>query len=400
MPTTRSALDLLRGVGLIVDGPARWGERIAGRGPGVYLIELPDAPEEAPIDPSLVRGWIERTPGLLLDGERPTPHRLAQRLASFWLPRVPVLFIGQAPRSIAGRIAAQQQTPLGIRRPHPGGHWLRTLRDTGKWRIWWAETEAVEEYADALETAFVDGVDPDIAATLPDGAPLIPFGNLESSSGVLRAHGITGALVDEPAGAAAGGTSAKGARGTTAARGGKVAPKRTTAARASAAGGTRRSSAASSKPAPEPTHISEEGLARLRAELDDLRIVQRPQVISRVKHARELGDLRENADYEAARNEQSFLEGRIQSLNQLIDSAVIIAGDRTGQVMLGSTVVAEVGGDQTTFHIVGSTEASPGDGRISNASPVGKAMIGRRAGEEVVVKLPVGEVSYRIVEVR
>jgi len=128
--------------------------------------------------------------------------------------------------------------------------------------------------------------------------------------------------------------------------------------------------------------------------------VQRPQVISRVKHARELGDLRENADYEAARNEQSFLEGRIQSLQQLIDSAVIIAGDRTGEVILGSTVVAEVGGDRTTFHIVGSTEASPADGRISNASPVGKALMGRRAGDEVVVKLPVGEVSYRIVEVR
>lgn len=399
MPTTRSALDLLRGVGLIVDGPARWEERIAGRGPGVYLIELPDAPMEAPIDLALVRAWIERSPGLLLDGERPTPHRLAQRLASFWLPRVPVLFIGQAPRSIAGRIAAQQQTPLGVRRPHPGGHWLRTLRDPGKWRIWWAETEAVEEYGDALETAFVDGVDAESTAALPEGAPLIPFGNLESSSGVLRRHGITGGLVDEAAGASSG-NSAKGPRGA-AARTGKAASKRTTGARTTAAGGaTRRKAATSSKPAPEPTHISEEGLSRLQAELEDLRIVQRPQVITRVKQARELGDLRENADYEAARNEQSFLEGRILSLQQLIDSAVIIAGDRTGEVMLGSTVVAEVGGDQTTFHIVGSTEASPGDGRISNASPVGKAMMGRRAGEEVVVKLPVGEVSYRIVEVR
>jgi len=138
----------------------------------------------------------------------------------------------------------------------------------------------------------------------------------------------------------------------------------------------------------------------LKSELEDLQVVQRPQVISRVKHARELGDLRENADYEAARNEQSFLEGRIKSVQQLIDSAVIIVGDRTGEVMLGSTVVAEVGGEETTFHIVGSTEASPTDGRISNASPVGKALMGRRAGEDVVVKLPIGEVSYRIIEVR
>ncbi|MBA3307948.1 MAG: transcription elongation factor GreA [Chloroflexi bacterium] len=400
MPTTRSALDLLRGVGLIADGPARWEERVSGRGPGVYLIELPDAPEEAPIDQAVVRAWIESTPDLLLDGERPTPHQLTQRLATFWLPRVPVLFIGQAPRSIAGRIAAQQQTPLGLRRPYSRGHWLRTLRDPGRWRLWWAETEAIEEYADALETAFVDGIDPGIAAALPEGAPVIPFGNLEVSSGGRRTHGITGALVDErPTGVGlSAGTSSGSARGVPA---GKSASKRAPATRTSpTARSPRRPSTASTKPAPEPTHISREGLARLSAELEDLRVVQRPQVISRVKHARELGDLRENADYEAARNEQSFLEGRIQSLQQLIDSAVIIAGDRTGEVMLGSTVVAEVGGDEATFHIVGSTEASPGDGRISNASPVGKALMGRHAGDEVLVKLPVGEISYRIVEVR
>lgn len=394
----RSALDLLRGVGLIADGPARWGERVAGRGPGVYLIEMADAPPEAPIDPSLVRAWLERTPDLLLDGEHPTPHQLSQRLATFWLPRVPVLFIGQAPRSIAGRIAAQQQTALGTRRPYSGGHWLRTLKDTGRWRLWWAETEAIEEYADALETAFVDGVDAEVAAALPSGAPIIPFGNLESSSGVRRSHGITGALLDEPVGSgpssAASTSSGKGAKSV------KAAPRRTTGTRAETTRTPARTSKASTKPAPEPTHISTEGLARLKSELEDLQVVQRPQVISRVKHARELGDLRENADYEAARNEQSFLEGRIKSVQQLIDSAVIIAGDRTGEVMLGSTVVAEVGGEKMTFHIVGSTEASPTDGRISNASPVGKALMGRRAGEDVVVKLPVGEVSYRIIEVR
>lgn len=397
MPT-RSALDLLRGVGLIADGPARWGERVAGRGPGVYLIEMADAPPEAPIDQSLVRAWLERNPGLMLDGEHPTPHQLSQRLATFWLPRVPVLFIGQAPRSIAGRIAAQEQTVLGTRRPYSGGHWLRTLRDTGRWRLWWAETEAIEEYADALETAFVDGVDPQATAALPSGAPLIPFGNLESSSGVRRSHGITGALLDEPAGSgtssAASTSRGKGPKGI------RAAPKRTAGALAGIARPSARASKASTKPAPEPTHISSEGLARLKSELEDLQVVQRPQVISRVKHARELGDLRENADYEAARNEQSFLEGRIKSVQQLIDSAVIIVGDRTGEVMLGSTVVAEVGGEETTFHIVGSTEASPTDGRISNASPVGKALMGRRAGEDVVVKLPIGEVSYRIIEVR
>ncbi len=150
----------------------------------------------------------------------------------------------------------------------------------------------------------------------------------------------------------------------------------------------------------KPVYLTAAGLAKLKTELNGLIKVDRPRVAARIHEAKLDGDLSENAEYEDAKQEQSFLEGRILSLNQLIDSAVIIAGDRTGEVILGSSVVAEVGGDRTTFHIVGSTEASPADGRISNASPVGKAMMGRRAGDEVVVKLPVGEVSYRIVEVR
>jgi transcription elongation factor GreA len=130
-----------------------------------------------------------------------------------------------------------------------------------------------------------------------------------------------------------------------------------------------------------------------------LRTISRPEVVLRVKNARELGDLRENADYEAARNEQSFLEGRIRTIEQMLKTAVVIGADHTGEVMLGSTVRVEVDGDEMTFRIVGSTEADPAHGWISNVSPVGKALVGHAAGEDVAVTLPGGTSSYRIIEV-
>jgi transcription elongation factor GreA len=149
----------------------------------------------------------------------------------------------------------------------------------------------------------------------------------------------------------------------------------------------------------QETHLTADGLAALETELDQLRTVRRPEVILRVKNARELGDLRENAEYQEARNEQSFLEGRIQAIENMIRSAVVIEKDHTGEVILGSHVLVEHGGEQMTFHIVGSTEADPASGRISNASPVGRALMGSRAGSTVVAELPGRSVDYRIVEV-
>jgi transcription elongation factor GreA len=159
-----------------------------------------------------------------------------------------------------------------------------------------------------------------------------------------------------------------------------------------AAGATPRASTA--------THLTSEGLTALDAELAQLTSVRRPEVIARVKHARELGDLRENADYEAARNEQAFLEGRIRELEQKKRTAVVIRGDTSGTVTLGSTVRYELQGVTEELTIVGSSETAPGAGRISGASPVGKALLGRRAGDEVVVRTPSAELRYRIIEVR
>lgn len=138
----------------------------------------------------------------------------------------------------------------------------------------------------------------------------------------------------------------------------------------------------------------------MTAELERLKTVERPEVIDRVKNARELGDLRENADYEAARNEQSFLEGRILELEQRLRTAVVIHADTGDAITMGSTVAYEIDGSTGELTIVGSTESDPGAGKISSASPVGKALMGRREGDDVVVVTPAAEIRYRITKVK
>jgi transcription elongation factor GreA len=152
----------------------------------------------------------------------------------------------------------------------------------------------------------------------------------------------------------------------------------------------------------EATYVSAEGLARLQSEHDELVGTQRAAVIGRIKAAKELGDLKENADYSSAREEQSFLEGRIKAIEAVLRDATVIeapVGDAAARVRVGSTVtVEEEDGTTSTFAIVGSTEADPASGRISNVSPVGRALIGQSAGDLVVVTTPRGDVRYRITE--
>jgi transcription elongation factor GreA len=374
---------------------------VPARSGGIFVIEVPGASAEAPIDPARVRAWIERVPTLLLDGARPTPSELAARLASFWVPGQQVVFIGHTDRSVGGRVAALQATPLGDRRPSPTGHWLKTLATLERSRVWWAVTDAVEEYVDGVLGAFVDAVGE--TDRVPPG-PLLPFANLETATGERRPHGLTGFLrVDSAEETAAAARAA--ASGSGRAAGGAPGRAPTRAASATARPAAKRVTkprATSTRARPEPTYLSASGLAALRAELEELRTVRRPEVIERVKTARELGDLRENADYEAARNEQSFLEGRIQAVEQMLASAVIIDQDATvgGVIVLGSTVVVAANGERDTYVLVGSHEADPVAGRISGVSPVGRALLGRAAGDTVEVTLPKGTVTYRIEEVR
>ncbi len=146
------------------------------------------------------------------------------------------------------------------------------------------------------------------------------------------------------------------------------------------------------------TYLSREGLEKLRAELDEMVNVRRAEVAQRIHDAKEHGDLTENAEYEDAKNEQAFVEGRIQTLEALIKNATIIDENHgNDHVQVGSTVLVEGSDGQESYTIVGSAEAKPGEGRISNESPVGRALLGRRKGETVTVRVPAGDFRYKIV---
>ncbi len=138
----------------------------------------------------------------------------------------------------------------------------------------------------------------------------------------------------------------------------------------------------------------------MRAELSELTEGRRPEVIARIRAAKELGDLKENADYTAAREEQSFLEGRIQALEARLRDSVVTAAPQAGSgVGFGSTVTVETDGDTVTYVIVGTAEADPGAGRLSIASPVGRALMGASPGDEVPVETPRGRATYRVLSV-
>ena len=148
------------------------------------------------------------------------------------------------------------------------------------------------------------------------------------------------------------------------------------------------------------TYISKDGLDKLRAELDEMVAVRRPEIAQRIHDAKEHGDLSENAEYEDAKNEQAVVEGRIQTLEAMIKNATLIdEHTSTDHVQIGSTVKVKGDDGPETFLIVGSAEAKPAQGRISNESPVGRALLGRKKGEKVVVKVPAGDFAYTIVEI-
>jgi transcription elongation factor GreA len=150
----------------------------------------------------------------------------------------------------------------------------------------------------------------------------------------------------------------------------------------------------------KPTYLSQGGLEKLRTELDEMVQVRRAEVAGRIHDAKEHGDLSENAEYEDAKNEQAFVEGRIQTLEALIKNATIIDETHgTDHVQIGSTVKVDGTDGKEVFTIVGSTEASPREGKISNESPVGRALLGKRKGESVVVHVPAGDFSYKILDI-
>lgn len=143
-----------------------------------------------------------------------------------------------------------------------------------------------------------------------------------------------------------------------------------------------------------------EGLNKLNEELKFLVEVRRKEVLERIREAASHGDLSENADYAQAREEQSFIEGRIQEIEEIVKNAQIIsASTQKNFVSIGSTVTVKVGGKEKTYTIVGSNEANPSEGKISNESNVGKALLGKKVGDKATVVTPNGETDYEIVSI-
>lgn len=149
------------------------------------------------------------------------------------------------------------------------------------------------------------------------------------------------------------------------------------------------------------TYLTRDGFEKLQVELDNLVRVRRKEIAARIQEAKELGDLSENAEYQEAKNEQAFNEGRIEELENTIKHAEIIEEDKkpSGVVQVGSTIKLSANGSISTFQIVGSNEADPANGKISNASPIGQAVLGKRLNEKISVKTPKGEAEYTVTSV-
>ncbi|MEP7158633.1 MAG: transcription elongation factor GreA [Chloroflexota bacterium] len=357
--TYPGAADLMRSLGLSVDGPARWGTPVTSQAAGLFVIELPSAPETAPLDGNAIRRWLERVPTLSLDGTRPTVAQLSRALHNQWQAGQPVLYVGRSAKSIGARLAGMYATALGDAKPNGNGHWLKTLANPGEMRVWWSETPAHEEYEDALLEALGPRPWANHAFEGSLRTDLLPRPTTRPTKAAPKARKpVQRKLVDKI-----------------------VAPPKTAAA-----------------------VLSREGHERLSAELAELRTVTRPQIIARVKSARELGDLKENGDYEYARKEQSFVEGRIQALEQLLRTGTVLEDGASDidadKVRLGSTVEVEHDGERMKYMIVNTAEADPARGRLSNSSPVGRALLGASAGDEVVIQSPGGAVGYRVIKVR
>lgn len=144
--------------------------------------------------------------------------------------------------------------------------------------------------------------------------------------------------------------------------------------------------------------ITSEGKAELEAELVELK-GRRSQIAEKIANARDYGDLSENAEYDSAREEQGLVESRVSEIEDILQNAEIIKPTKSSIIKVGSTVVLE-NGSKVTYRIVGPVEADPLEGKISNQSPIGSALMGKKVGETVTIKTPKGETTYEIKEVK
>jgi len=155
--------------------------------------------------------------------------------------------------------------------------------------------------------------------------------------------------------------------------------------------------------AEKQTILTPEGLRKLEEELEHLKTVKRKEIAERIKASKEFGDISENAEYEDAKNDQAFIEGRILQLDQMLRNAKVIDNQHApaDTITVGATVrLKDMGsGEEISYTIVGSPEADPDQDKISNESPVGRALLGRRNGDTVDVQVPAGKMKFRVLQI-
>lgn|SRR5574341_188300 len=152
---------------------------------------------------------------------------------------------------------------------------------------------------------------------------------------------------------------------------------------------------------PEPIYLTPEGAAKLKAELQELKGPKREELAKRLRAAIQMGDLSENADYHKAKEDQAFLEGRIQEIEFILRNAAIIEKKNNNDVVdVGSHItIQEDGSSPEKYHVVGAKEADPRNGKISNESPIGRAVMGHKVGEVVEAETPGGKVKFKILKI-
>ena len=152
---------------------------------------------------------------------------------------------------------------------------------------------------------------------------------------------------------------------------------------------------------PEPTYLTPEGEAKLKAELEELKGPRRQELSVRLRSAIQMGDLSENADYHKAKEDQGFLEGRIQELEHLLRNVVTIEKNTSKDIVgVGSHVTIQEGNfPSETYHVVGAKEADPRNGKISNESPIGRALMDHKVGEIVEAETPAGKIKLKILKI-
>ena len=145
--------------------------------------------------------------------------------------------------------------------------------------------------------------------------------------------------------------------------------------------------------------LTKDGLTELKREHDELVSVKRPDAVTRLAAARELGDLSENSEYAAAKQDLAFIDGRIAELEDILHSAKVVTTHGKSQVDVGCKVTLHVNGKKDVFHLVGEWEADPKQKKISHESPLGKALLGKKVGEKVEVEAPAGKIQYKILDI-